>query len=123
MTEKTKKELCVLLENIRANESGSTLKKYMPVHYSSGYQFSTTRNSETNMAETVTDAVKMIETLKGNCGVWFYDGLFYVESSDYTESYEIAVRTAYIFDQISIYDWKNDAYIDVKTAFEESFKN
>lgn len=108
-----KNSLYQTLERIQARQSGATLHKYESVHYSSGYQFSRTANSETNTAPDIKTAAALVESLGGSCGIWYYGGLFYIETSYHTDSLISAGLEAWKHDQISVYDWANDSYIQI----------
>ena len=105
-----------VLTNARNNASGATLEDFQPVHYSAGFQYSTTPNSAENMTPDIEEAVEMVAALGGNCGVWYDGGFFYVETSFRAADVETALMWAAMYDQRSIYDWKRDAYIDVTTG-------
>jgi hypothetical protein len=107
----TKNYIPDLLERIRKTESGATLKNYVPVHYESGYQYSKTENGADNATRDIKAAAAMIESLRGTCGVWYDGGVFYIETSYHENDYSKAIETARKYHQLSVYDWKNDAYI------------
>lgn len=109
----TMKDLLNTLERIKQHESGATLENYISAHYSAGYQFSTTENGNTNTTDSIETAAAMIEKLKGNCGIWFYKNNFYIETSYHSNSLIKAGLMAWKYKQLSIYDWKNDKYIQI----------
>ena len=55
----------------------------------------------------------MVEAFAGSCGIWYDDGLFYIETSYWIQNRESAVKIAKHYNQKSIYDWKNDSYITI----------
>lgn len=113
MTKNSFTALIETLERIKKYESGATLENYISAHYTTGYQYSITRNNDTNTAETVKKAAEMIQALKGNCGIWYHNKKFYIETSYHTNSILTAGLNAWNHDQLSIYDWKNDKYINI----------
>lgn len=108
-----KNELKELLKQIKEDQSGATLHDYREMKYLSGFQYSKTENSETNTAADIETALRIIDSLKGSCGIWFYENLFYIETSYHTQSLETALHEAKKHNQISVYDWKKDSYINV----------
>lgn len=113
MNENRLETLTATLERIAKTNSGATLENYISTHYTTGYQFSITENSETNKTDSIKKAAEMIQSLKGSCGVWYYEKHFYIETSYHTNSIIKAGIEAWKHKQISIYDWKRDAYIQV----------
>ncbi len=109
-----RKDLINMLIDIQHNNSGATLENYMPAKYETGYQYSITPNNAGNMYTDAAAAAVRISELKGSCGIWFSNGYFYIETSYHAESLEQAMTEAKAADQLTIYDWKNDSYINVK---------
>lgn len=109
-----KTNIVLALMDIAKNETGFTWKNYSPVSYENGYQYSITPNSSENNTADVAAAAAMVEQLNGTCGVWFYNGRWYVESSLYAEDLQTALQAAKAAEQLTIYDWKENAYINVK---------
>lgn len=103
-----------MLTSIAANSSGATLENYLPIHHENGYQYSTTENGSGNSTTDINAAAAMIDSLHGTCGVWYDNGIFYIETSYHAATLESAMNAAKKAKQLSIYDWKNDSYIPVK---------
>lgn len=103
-----------MLESIAATNSGATLENYLPIHHDAGYQYSTTENGSGNSTDDIETAAAMIDRLKGTCGVWYDNGIFYVETSYHAATLENAMNAAKKARQLTIYDWKNDTYIPVE---------
>ena len=108
-----RKELIEMLESIRRNNSGATLYNYKECRYDCGYQYSATENSTENTAADIESAAAMVEAFAGSCGIWYDDGLFYIETSYWIQNKESAVKIAKHYNQKSIYDWKNNSYITI----------
>lgn len=106
--------IILALMDIAKDESGFTWKNYRPVKYADGFQYSITPNTSENNTNNVSAAAAMVEQLNGTCGVWFYNGRWYVESSLYAEDLHTALQAAKAAEQLTIYDWKNDGYINVQ---------
>lgn len=109
----TKNNMIELLENIQKRESGATLHDYTPAHYTSGYQVSKTENGSTNMAADIKTAYAMVESLQGNAGIWYSNGMFYIETSYHIASLDDALAIGREYHQLTIYDWQHDSYINV----------
>ena len=109
-----KTNIVLALMDIAKNETGFTWKNYSPVSYETGYQYSITPNSSANNTSDVSAAAAMVEQLNGTCGVWFYNGRWYVETSLYSKDLQTALKEAKAAEQLTIYDWKNDDYINVQ---------
>lgn len=55
----------------------------------------------------------------GNCGVWFEDGIYYIDHSFRVTTKRDAMLTAAETSQISIYGWRAGKLAYVKEYFEE----
>ena len=66
---------------------------------------------ETEDARTAINAVK---AYGGNCGVWFENGIYYIDKGRRVSTKKEAIQTGNQFNQISIYDWKRGACIYLK---------
>jgi hypothetical protein len=107
-----KRKMIQLLKQIKKENSGATLSNYKPIKHPFGYQYSVTENTEENATADIYKAYEMIQALKGNCGIWYDGGLFYVEESYHTDSFNDAMRLACEHNQKTIYDWRHDRYIE-----------
>ena len=96
--EKTILEMLQGLEN----NGGFTLKKGKSISYVSGWQVAT-NGIETTDIET---ARKAIEDYNGNCGVWFADGVYYVDQCKRVATKKLAMEIGKACKQISIFGWK-----------------
>ena len=77
-----KREEKKIMINIRSikklNENeGLTLKHGKPITYKTGYQVATEGIATTDARE----AINTVKEYEGNCGVWFSEGIYYVDRS------------------------------------------
>lgn len=91
-----------------ANNDGLTLKKGKVVTYKSGWQVAT-HGVE---VKTAREAIEAVKQFKGNCGVWFADGIYYVDFSFRVNTKREAITIGREHNQISVFGWqrKNLAY-------------
>ena len=59
------------------NDDGMTLKKFCEVAYKTGYQVAT----EGIETQSVKEAIAAIKRMDGNCGVWYSNGIYYIDKS------------------------------------------
>lgn len=90
------------------NNEGITLKAGKPINYKSGWQVAT----EGIECKTPADCMVAIKSYNGDCGVWFADGIYYVDKSHRVDTKKKALEIGRAFNQISIFGWarKNLAY-------------
>lgn len=85
------------------NNDGLTLKNGKCITYKSGWQVAT----EGMETKDIQEAMKMIKAYGGNCGVWYSDGIYYIDKS-HRESLKCeAMRIGKECNQISILKWSN----------------
>ena len=84
-----------------ANNDGMTLKAFAPVHYKSGYQVAT-EGIETRSAA---EAMKAIKAYNGNCGVWFSNGIYYIDKSHRVSTKKEALAIGKKCNQKSVLKW------------------
>lgn len=94
--------LVEILKGLKNND-GLTLKKYKSISYKSGWQVAT-EGMETKNVEV---AAKMIEIYNGNCGVWYSDGIYYIDKSHRVNTKREAMAIGKACNQISILKWAN----------------
>lgn len=94
----------MLVEAIKAlkNNDGLTLKKYTSITYKSGWQVAT----EGIETKSVTEVITAIETYNSNCGVWFSDGIYYVDKSHRVATKREAMQIGRACNQISVLNWR-----------------
>ena len=85
------------------NNDGLTLKKGKKIVYKSGWQVATEGKETTNINE----AMQMIRDYKGDCGVWFSEGVYYVDKSHRVNTKKEAMRIGRECNQISVLRWKD----------------
>ena len=90
-----------------ANNDGLTLKKGVKITYKSGYQVATEGVETCDPAE----ALRAIETYNGNCGVWFSEGVYYIDKSHRVNTKKEALEIGRLCHQISVLKWANMALI------------
>lgn len=85
------------------NNDGITLKNGKLKTYKTGWQVAT-EGIETKSPRKALNAVK---AYGGNCGVWFSDGIYYVDKCHREPTKHKALEVGRAHNQISIYSWKN----------------
>ena len=86
-----------------ANNDGLTLKKGVKITYKSGYQVAT----EGVEVYTAEEAIKAVRAYNGNCGVWFADGVYYIDKSHRVSTKREALEVGRACNQISVLKWSN----------------
>lgn len=86
-----------------ANNDGLTLKNGKAITYKSGWQVAT----EGIETADIREAMKAIKTYEGNCGVWFADGIYYIDKSKRVNTKKEAMKIGRACNQISILKWSN----------------
>ena len=85
------------------NNDGITLKNGKAITYKSGWQVAT----EGIEAKTAREAIKAVKAYGGNCGVWFADGIYYVDKSHRVNTKKEAMEVGRACNQISVLKWSN----------------
>jgi len=83
------------------NNDGLTLKKGNKVTYKTGYQVAT----EGIETKDIKKAMKAIKAYNGDCGVWFADGVYYIDKSHRESTKKNALAIGRACNQISILGW------------------
>ena len=96
------KEDIFYLLSILGNNGGFTIKKYNIVAYKTGWQVATS-GIETTDIEV---AKREIEKSNGSCGVWFADGIYYIDKSQRVNTKKKALEIGRACAQISVFGWK-----------------
>lgn len=86
-----------------ANNDGLTLKKGKPITYKTGYQVATEGLETTDQKE----AMAMIKAYGGNCGIWYSEGVYYIDKSHRVNTKREALAVGRACNQISILRWSN----------------
>ena len=84
------------------NNDGLTLKNGKAITYKSGWQVAT-HGIETS---DINEAMEQIKACGGNCGVWFSDGIFYIDYSFRVSTKKKALEIGRACNQISILNWR-----------------
>lgn len=90
------------LKKLQDND-GLTLKNGKKINYKSGWQVATEGKETTDMQE----AMRFIKEYKGNCGIWFSEGVWYIDKSKRISTKKEAMRIGKECNQISILKWSN----------------
>lgn len=85
------------------NNDGLTLKKGKIVRFKTGYQVAT----EGIETADINVAILAIRAYKGDCGVWFSDGIFYIDKSHRESTLKKALEVGRACNQISILRWRD----------------
>ena len=85
------------------NNDGLTLKQGKTIIYKSGWQVAT----EGIMTTDIQTAMQAIRVYDGNCGVWYSDGIWYIDKSHRVNTKREAIRIGRDCNQISILRWRN----------------
>lgn len=85
------------------NNDGLTLKNGKAITYKSGWQVATEGIETADMHE----AMKAIKAYNGNCGVWFSEGIYYIDKSKRVNTKREAMEIGRACNQISVLKWSN----------------
>lgn len=86
-----------------SDNGGLTLKDGKPITYKSGWQVATEGIETTDILE----AMKAIRGYKGNCGIWFSGGIWYIDKSKRVSTKKEALEIGRRCNQISILRWRD----------------
>jgi len=86
-----------------ANNDGLTLKNGKAITYKTGWQVAT----EGVECKTAREAIEAVKAYNGNCGVWFADGIYYIDKSHRVDTKREAMEIGRKCHQISVLCWKN----------------
>lgn len=84
------------------NNDGLTLKAGKIISYKSGWQVAD-HGIEAHSPE---EAIKAVRTMKGNCGIWLENGVYYVDHSFRVDTRKEALEIGRKHSQISVFGWK-----------------
>ena len=88
--------------NLKDND-GLTLKGGKRITYKTGYQVAT-EGIETTSAR---EAINAVKAYKGNCGIWFSNGIYYIDKSHRVDTKKKALEVGRAHNQISVLNWRN----------------
>lgn len=86
-----------------ANNDGLTLKNGKPVTYKTGWQVAT----EGVECKTAREAIDAVKAYNGNCGVWYSEGVYYIDKSHRVNTKREALEVGKAHNQISVLGWHN----------------
>ena len=92
----------VTIRNLKENE-GLTLKNGKRIRYKTGYQVATEGIETTSPRE----AINAVKAYKGDCGVWFSEGIYYIDKSHRVTTKREALAVGRECNQISVLCLKN----------------
>ena len=84
------------------NGDGLTLKNGKPINYKSGWQVADHGVETTDVRE----AINAVKNMNGNCGVWFENGVYYIDHSFRVDTKREALEIGRKFNQISVFGWR-----------------
>lgn len=90
-----------LLISLKDND-GATLKHFNSISYKTGWQVAT-EGIETTDPHI---ALKAIEDYNGDCGIWFSNGIYYIDKSKRVKTKREAMEIGRAHNQISILNWR-----------------
>ena len=85
------------------DNDGMTLKGGKRITYKSGYQVATEGIETTDARE----AINAVKAYGGNCGIWFSDGIYYIDLSHRVSTKREALEVGRACNQISVLRWKD----------------
>lgn len=86
-----------------SENDGLTLKAGRKISYKSGWQVAT----EGVEVKTAREAMNAVKAYKGDCGIWYAGGIYYVDKSHRVNTKKEALTIGRACNQISILNWKN----------------
>lgn len=93
-----------------SNNDGLTLKKGNKITYKSGYQVATEGIATTDPRE----AINAVKAYGGNCGIWFENGIYYIDLSRRVNTKREALEIGRACNQISVLKWADMSLIYCK---------
>ena len=88
-----------------SNGDGLTLKAGKPIRYKSGWQVGIT-GIICKTPEEVSDLLHHGLGRKGNIGIWYSGGIYYIDVSKRFQTKKVALEAGKIMNQQSIYGWR-----------------
>lgn len=85
-----------------SNNDGLTLKKGKIITYKTGWQVATEGIATKNIRE----AMQAVKSYKGDCGIWYSDGIYYIDKSKRVNTKHEAMEIGRAHNQISILNWR-----------------
>lgn len=85
------------------NNDGMTLKHFTCVTYKTGWQVA----DHGVECKTVEEAAAAITAMHGDCGVWYSDGVYYIDHSFRVKTKKDALSIGRRHNQISVLKWSD----------------
>lgn len=95
------------------DNGGLTLKNGRPIVYKSGWQVAT----EGKETSDIKEAMRFIKAYGGNCGIWFANGIWYIDLSKRVNTKKEALEIGRRCNQISILRWRDMGLAYCQTLF------
>jgi hypothetical protein len=94
-----------MLEMLKAlkDNDGLTIKNGKSIQYKTGYQVADYGVER----KTVKGAVNAIARMNGNCGIWYSNGIYYIDHSFRVKTKREAIEIGREHNQISVLKWSN----------------
>lgn len=89
------------------NNGGLTLRNGKPITYKTGYQVATEGIETTDIGK----AMQAIKAYGGNAGIWYSDGIYYIDKSHRENTKCKAMEIGKKHNQISILKWADMSLI------------
>lgn len=85
-----------------ANNDGLTLRNGKAITYKTGYQVATEGIETASQQE----AIQAVRAYNGNCGIWYADGIYYIDKSHRVNTKREALAVGRECHQISVLNWR-----------------
>lgn len=85
------------------NNDGLTLKYGKVITYKSGWQVAT----EGVECKTAREAINAVKAYGGTCGVWYSEGIYYIDKSHRVATKREAMEIGRACNQISVLRWRD----------------
>lgn len=85
------------------NNDGLTLKRGKIITYKTGWQVATEGIETTDARE----AINAVKAYNGNCGIWYSEGIYYIDKSIRVNTKREAITIGRQCNQISVLCWRN----------------
>lgn len=95
-----------MLEGLKNND-GLTLKKGNAITYKTGYQVADYGTE----CKTIAETMEAVKDMHGDCGIWYAEGIYYVDHSMHVMTRKEALAIGREHKQISILRWKDMSLI------------
>lgn len=89
------------------DNDGLTLRCGKIINYKSGYQVAT----EGKEATTAEAAMKAVKEYNGDCGIWFSNGIYYIDRSHREATLKAALEVGRQCNQQSILRWRDKGLV------------